>query len=57
MLELQATCAIEKLIQYAVENQLLDELDHEYARNLLLDMMQMDSPAESPIPSIAQNGI
>ncbi len=47
MLELQATCAIEKLIQYAVENQLLDELDHEYARNLLLDMMQMDSPAES----------
>lgn len=54
----KATQVIEKLLSYAEKQQLIEALDRPYARNLLLDVMQMDAPAgeytsEEAVPATA----
>ncbi|MDO4740496.1 MAG: UDP-glucose--hexose-1-phosphate uridylyltransferase [Eubacteriales bacterium] len=43
---MRATEAIEEIVAFAVREELIEEEDRRYARNLLLDVMQMDAPAE-----------
>ena len=43
--ESAATSAIEALLQFAVRNSLIEDIDIPYYRNLLLDAVQMDAPA------------
>ena len=56
----KATMDIERLLSYAVEKALIDPLDRPYCRNLLLDLLGMDAPAEDaeadaacPVPETA----
>lgn len=46
-----ATQAIENLLSFAEEKQLIDPVDRPYARNLLLDAMGMDAPAGEFLPA------
>lgn len=41
----KVTLAIEELLDYAVEKQLIEAIDTPYYRNLLLDAMELDAPA------------
>jgi len=41
--------AIEKLIQFALKNDLIQEIDAIFSRNLLIDLMQVDAPIEESI--------
>lgn len=41
----KATQVIEKLLTFAEQHRLIEALDRPYARNLLLDAMEMDAPA------------
>ena len=54
----RASAAIERLLDFAQAKALTDALDRPYYRNLLLDAMQMDAPADvdpsaQPIPETA----
>lgn len=42
----RATTALENLLDFAVDQALIEELDRPYFRNLLMDAMGMDAPAE-----------
>ena len=44
--EEQATAAMEELLDFAVDKVLIEDVDRPYFRNLLLDAMAMDAPAE-----------
>ena len=43
----KATAAIEELLDFAVEKALIEAIDRQYFRNLLLDTMALDAPAEN----------
>lgn len=49
----RATQVIENLLTFAQEHRLIEALDRPYARNLLLDAMQMDAPAGECAPAEA----
>ena len=43
----KVTAVLEKLLTYSVAKNLIEEIDRPYYRNLLLDVMGMDAPAEA----------
>ena len=45
----KATQLIEELLVFAEENQLIEKIDRQYYRNLLLDVMDMDAPEGEPV--------
>ena len=45
----KATQLIEELLVFAEENQLIEKIDRQYYRNLLLDVMDMDAPEGEPM--------
>ena len=47
---LRATEAMERILSFAMREGLIEEEDRLYARNLLLDAMRMDAPAEGAAP-------
>lgn len=49
----KATQVIESLLSFAEAHRLIEALDRPYARNLLLDAMQMDAPAGEYTPAEA----
>ncbi len=47
----KVTTLIEELLAFAEDKQLIEEVDHPYYRNLLLDVMDMDAPeGENAVP-------
>ncbi len=45
---LEATSAIERLVCFAVHTHLIEQIDAPYCRNLLLDAMKLNAPADIP---------
>ena len=45
----KATQLIEELLIFAEDKQLTEKIDHQYYRNLLLDVMDMDAPEGEPV--------